>query len=366
MSEPASGAGARRVVHARALRVHIPLTDPYRWRGGTIECFDSTITVLVDDTGAAGLGEGTAVEGYSAESPDDVWAEVGAALPTLPGSELADSLARTAARVTAAPFAMASVRGALESLSGEVELDADGSPVRVVGTIRPTPRLDEVGAAAALIAAGHRTLKLKIGDDPDGDRRRVDALRPALGAAVLRLDANQGFDPDQAAHFLRGLDPVGIELVEQPVAAGDWTTQQVLTELSPVPLMLDEAIWNDADIRAAAGRASVIKLKVMKSGGVERAVTQARLAQALGLDVVIGNGVATEIDAYAEAVVARRASLTRDTELNGFAKQAVSPVRRPFALTDGVLDLGTVGRPELDEDVADQLCVDRVAAGSRP
>ena len=124
-------------------------------------------------------------------------------------------------------------------------------------------------------------------------------------------------------------------------------------------MMLDEAIWTDADIRRAADSADIIKLKVMKSGGADIALAQARLARELGLGVVIGNGVATEVDAFAEAVVHARAGLTMPAEFNGFAKQARSPVRKPFSLAHGGLDISACEAPELDPDAVAQMCVEK-------
>src|SRR5690606_38231605 len=71
-----------------------------------------------------------------------------------------------------------------------------------------------------LLAAGYRTLKVKVGFDVDADLARVARIQSCVrGRARLRLDANQGYSAQQAQRFAGSLDPAGIELFEQPCAA---------------------------------------------------------------------------------------------------------------------------------------------------
>ena len=74
-----------------------------------------------------------------------------------------------------------------------------------------------------LLAEGFGTLKIKVGFDADEDARRVKRIQNAVaGRCRLRIDANQGYDREQGCAFAVALDPEGIELFEQPCAAGDW------------------------------------------------------------------------------------------------------------------------------------------------
>lgn len=59
-------------------RLQLPLTVPYRWRGGLIRHFDAVLVVLRSEDGRTGIGEGTPVPGYSFETVEDVW-EIGRA-----------------------------------------------------------------------------------------------------------------------------------------------------------------------------------------------------------------------------------------------------------------------------------------------
>ena len=75
------------------------------------------------------------------------------------------------------------------------------------------------------LAQGFDALKLKVGLDPELDVKRVQAVREAAGEKIrLRLDANQGWTPEQAIDVINRLDSLGmnIEFIEQPVKARDF------------------------------------------------------------------------------------------------------------------------------------------------
>lgn len=95
----------------------------------------------------------------------------------------------------------------------------------------------------AKIAAGFRTLKLKIGARPFEEE--LDLLRWIRAAAPeieLRLDANGAFEPAEALDRLDRLAAFQIALVEQPVQPGHWGVLADLSRHSPVPIALDEEL----------------------------------------------------------------------------------------------------------------------------
>src|SRR4029077_13361095 len=79
-------------------------------------------------------------------------------------------------------------------------------------------------AAAARVADGFGTLKLKVGTDAATDVARGRAVREAVGPeVVVRVDAKQGWTPIEAVEVMRALASadLGVEVVEQPVAGDD-------------------------------------------------------------------------------------------------------------------------------------------------
>src|SRR5581483_1253055 len=157
-----------------------------------------------------------------------------------------------------------------------------------------------------LVATGCKTLKVKIGWDPEPDLHQVDSVRRiAKGRAKLRIDGNQGYRRDQAEYFLKKLDPADIELVEQPCPAGDWDSAVAISKVASVPLMLDESIYSldDVDLAAKLKCADYIKLKLMKIGTLDMLEKGLRQIADRGMKAVLGNGVATDLGCWMEICV---------------------------------------------------------------
>ena len=135
-------------------------------------------------------------------------------------------------------------------------------------------------------------LKLKLGS-PAGietDQALVEALLPALAGAELQVDANGGWNLEQAKLMLPWLAERGVVLVEQPLAArsGDEADFAALQGLSSMALVADESCWGTADLLRLAPHVQGVNLKLLKTGGLTEALLMARLAQRLGVGLMLG------------------------------------------------------------------------------
>lgn len=111
--------------------------------------------------------------------------------------------------------------------------------------------------------------------------------------------------------------------LEQPLDRLDWDGTRHLCGRTALPIVLDECIYDEGDIRrAAAVGACGIKLKLMKNFGLKETVRLAGFARAMGLLVVFGNGVATDIGNLAEFLVLGSAHdlFSAPSESSGFGK----------------------------------------------
>ncbi len=150
---------------------------------------------------------------------------------------------------------------------------------------------ETVRRAVASVNDGFRALKLKVGLDLGQDIRRVAAVRDAVGPGVeLRVDANQGYDVEQAVAFCEEMGSLGVSLVEQPVDADDHAGLKTVKARSPVPIMADECLKTieDAERVAADGSADIINIKLMKSGGIHPARAIDAIARDAGIPTMIG------------------------------------------------------------------------------
>jgi L-Ala-D/L-Glu epimerase len=156
---------------------------------------------------------------------------------------------------------------------------ADDAPTRV-----PVNQLEGEGGP------GVRCIKLKVGGDVRADLRRVEALRRRAGGAVaLRVDANGAWTLAQALEALPALEALGVELLEQPVAAGAIRELASLRGRTRVAIAADEAVGDLAQARRLieASAADVFVLKPMRLGGLVPAAAIAAEARAAGVEVVV-------------------------------------------------------------------------------
>lgn len=334
-------------------RLRVPLTVPYKLSFGAVTHFDTIIVHMRDAAGASGLGEATLLTGYTDETIDGAWALSLLLGRRTCGLDLAAARAALTVSVATDPFAATAFITAIDMLERHPVL-AIGAPARVplLGIVNA---MDEPAIAAEierLLDAGYRTLKVKVGFEGDADSHRVRFIQRTLGErALIRLDANQGYDRDTACRFAAGLDPRGIELFEQPCAAHDWDAAVAVARVATVPMMLDESIYGEDDIRRAAdlGCARYIKLKLMKLGSVERLMRALALIRELGMQPVLGNGVACEVGCWMEACAARLA-IDNAGEMNGFLKPAEGLTTHRMPIEQGAIVLTPQSVPQLNED----------------
>ncbi|WP_420639253.1 o-succinylbenzoate synthase [Candidatus Poriferisocius sp.] len=145
----------------------------------------------------------------------------------------------------------------------QAEVLADGGPV--ASSVALNALVQGPEDAAAAVARGYRTVKLKVGaSPPEEDVATVAAVRAAIGeAAKLRLDANGAWTAEHAVTVLAQLEPHGVDYVEEPVAGLEALAE--VAERSPVPVAADESL-KDADTEVPEVIA-VLVIKPMALGG---------------------------------------------------------------------------------------------------
>ncbi|WKA54045.1 dipeptide epimerase [Planococcus shixiaomingii] len=172
--------------------------------------------------------------------------------------------------------------------------------------------------AAAYIRDGFDVLKIKVGiDTVEQDIKRIRAIRDKVGYdVVLRLDANQGWEPKAAVRAIGLMEDagLGIELIEQPVPANDIDGLKYVTDHTVTPIMADESIFTPQDaVQVLQLRAAdLINIKLMKAGGIHQALKINALAEAYGVKCMTGSMIETKLGVSAAAhFAASQANITR-------------------------------------------------------
>lgn len=154
--------------------------------------------------------------------------------------------------------------------------------------------------AAWAVTQGFRTMKVKVGIEPESDVARVRAVREAIGPDIrLGIDANGGWSPRVAIQTIRRLYDYSIYFAEQPVPPLDVSWLADVRAHINIPVMADESVSTAQDAMALvrAQAADVFSIYIGKGGGIGAARSVAAVAEAAGLTCTVGSnlelGVAT-------------------------------------------------------------------------
>jgi L-alanine-DL-glutamate epimerase-like enolase superfamily enzyme len=144
-------------------------------------------------------------------------------------------------------------------------------------------------------------LKVKLGAPGDVENLRRIRARYAGG---IRVDANAAWTAADAVRVLRAIEPLGIDLVEQPVAREDLDGLRWVRERIGIPVFADESAHHLGDIGLLAGRVDGVNLKLMKTGGLREMLRMIHAARAHGMQVMLGSMVETSLALSAAAQLA--------------------------------------------------------------
>jgi o-succinylbenzoate synthase len=265
----------------------LPFVRPYVTARGSLERREMILVRLHTDEGPVGLGEAVPLAMRGGDDLTRVERRLARALRRLSPANVSDfvgeeplraaidTLVHAVAGRRLPPPAAAALEMALFDLAGKAAgmpvwqlLGAESSaPVRCNATlVAGSP--DEVATSAeAWKSQGFGTFKLKLGIGDD--LRQVAAVREALGPdAAIRVDANGSWSRADAIAIVRELEPLDVELAEEPTSGlRDMAAVAAATE---IPIAADESIatGKEASRAARAGACDLATAKLAKTGGV--------------------------------------------------------------------------------------------------
>ncbi len=144
-------------------------------------------------------------------------------------------------------------------------------------------------------------LKIKLGAG-ESDYEVVKAIR-RITDKTLRVDANEGWDREDAAKKIEWLSARNVELIEQPLPKEHAEDMRWLKERSALPLFADESVMTSRDIPGLAECFHGINIKLDKCGGLREAMRMMDTARALNLRTMLGSMVQTSAGISAAAQI---------------------------------------------------------------
>ena len=181
-------------------------------------------------------------------------------------------------------------------------LEAPGPEITAYTLSLDTP---EAMKAQAALHAFRPLLKIKLGT-PD-DMPRLEAVRAGAPTSTIIVDANEGWSAEVYADLAPHLVRLGVELVEQPLPAGE--DHALLGMQRPVPVCADESCHDRSSLANLKGKYDVVNIKLDKTGGLTEALALRDAATAQGYEVMVGCMVGSSLAMAPATLVAQGASV---------------------------------------------------------
>jgi L-alanine-DL-glutamate epimerase-like enolase superfamily enzyme len=338
----------------------LPFEEPYVTARGVLQRREMVLLRVRDEDGVVGLGEAVPLSLRGGVGLTEVVREL-------------EGLAEGHATEGFSAPARCAVETALVDLRGR----------RVKGSAAKTGSTEAVPCNATLVAGapeqvaaqalrwaddGFTTFKLKLGGESaktrtesglsrtrDPDVEQVRAVREAVGSqARIRVDVNEAWDLETAKRTLAELEPLGIELAEQPVAGLEAMAE--LAASTSIPLATDESVASSEEAERAAmlGACEYTGIKLSKVGGPEEALAIADVLPAYvtsALDGPVGIAAGAQVAlSLAETGHPERLHLAHGLATQRLFASTIASVE--CQLRDGMLHLppGPGLGVEIDED----------------
>ena len=228
-------------------------------------------------------------------------------------------------------------------------------PARLRDTVRINATLPAVGSSdvAAILDRfpGCRTVKIKVADPSQtlaDDTARVAAVRDYLGpTGRIRVDANGGWNVDEAERAIHAFAEYDLEYVEQPCATVDELAQvRTRVKYMGIPIAADESVRRADDPLAVAraGAADILIIKAQPLGGITAAL---KIVADAALPVVVSSALDTSVGiSMGLHLAAAIPDLEFDCGLGTAALLAVDVTDEPLIPSDGQLEVRRVAPTE--------------------
>jgi L-alanine-DL-glutamate epimerase-like enolase superfamily enzyme len=329
----------------------IPFRKPMKFASGQVDVAEHVLLRVTTDTGITGVADVPPRPYTYGETQASVVAIIQSifapailGLSPLDRGVIHQRLARTIGNHAA--------KGALDIAIWDILGQSVGTPVsRLLGGftehLRVAHMLGFAPAQEMLDEAlrwqselGVNAFKIKVGRHPlELDIEACHVLREGLGSgAELYLDANRGWTANEAITVLERTAGLGLTLFEEPCDALEVLGRRRLVAKSPIPVVGDESVptLGDAARELHTGGCTAISIKTARSGFSESQKILA-LCEGLGVDVVMGNQIDTQLGTMATVAfgAAFELSSRRPAEVSNYLDLTDDLLAEPPVISDG-------------------------------
>lgn len=341
-----------KITAIRAYRRDIPLTNPYTIAFQTTDVAELAFVEIELANGTVGFGSSAASEHVFGESIEDsiqnlqsdtIQQWVGRDIRHFRQliSEIKQAFPKYSGTVTSLDIALHDVFGKYLGVSVLQFYGQKIKPLPTSVTIGIKSVEETLADAAGYQKQGFKVLKIKTGLELETDIERCTKLRERFGESLhIRVDANQGYTPEQTIAFYKATQKLQLELIEQPMPVGTEAAMKKLPKPIKAKIAADESLKNAAsalDLIDGTGACGIFNIKLMKCGGLLGAFEIANIAQYANIDLFWGCFDESVLSITAALHAALACPSTRYIDLDGSFDLAEDPFRGGFELREGIL-----------------------------
>lgn len=330
-----------KIVKVELGEVQIPLVTPFKTALRTVEAINDIVVRIITDDGREGFGEAPATAVITGDTKGSIVTAIRDFIaPAITGMDIEDmdgimrNMHKCIVKNTSAKAAvdMAVYDLYAKNLNKPLYkvLGGNENTIETDITISVNKVEEMVQDSLRGVEQGFRILKVKVGKEGLKDVERITAIRQAVGKdIVIRVDANQGWQPKDAVRIIRAMEDKGldIDLVEQPVDAHNFEGMKYVTSNVFTPILADESVFSPQDairiIQESA--ADLINIKLMKTGGIYEALKICGIAESFGVECMTGCMLESKLAVSAASHLAAAKGIITRHDLDGPALCRIDP-----------------------------------------
>ena len=347
-----------RIQSIEAIPYSIAYSKPLKFASGMVTVADHVLIKLTTTEGVVGFADAPPRPYTYGETQESIVAVIDKIFaPQLLGKALTDS--EPIREVLNRTIANDAAKGAIDIAIWDALGKTLGLPVHellggyttslkvshMLGFDDPQVVLDE--ALFIRERFGINAFKVKVGRNPAiQDLRICQVLRNGLGeSADIYVDAYRGWTASQAVAALPALEAAGVSTFEEPCDAKDALGRREIVKRSVIPIVGDESVPNPGDVsrELLSGGCTAISIKTAR-GGFSNATRILDLCEGLGVEVMMGNQIDTQIGTAASLAfgAAKKATTRKAAELSNYLDMADDLVANPLEIRDGLMQVSSL------------------------
>jgi L-alanine-DL-glutamate epimerase-like enolase superfamily enzyme len=319
---------------------------------------DSVLVKITTDRGAVGWGQSVPIVTWSYESVESVAPTIDKYLaPAILGMDPFDIAGIHAAMnravapsfSTGMPIAKAGVDLALHDLTARIRNQSVAErwgrklPPRLTlsWTVNPQTLEETEKLVAEGRARGYKHFNVKVAPDPKFDLEMCRIVRRLAPDCFLWADANGGYDPATALQVAPKLADIGVNVLEQPVAANRLTAFREIRRLGALPIIMDEGVVSSVELVEfiRLGLLDGVAMKPARTAGLWDARKQIEIVLDAGL-MFLGSGLTDpDISLAASLQLYGAYGLKFPAALNGPQFLTGSLLKKPLQVRDGDIEV---------------------------